>query len=56
MDPSQKFNALYSVFLEWKNEPKETRGNWFARKALYYRKNRHLITRRRKSNHRPANV
>ncbi len=43
--PTEKFNMLYDEFLKWKNSGPD-RGNWFTRKALFYRKNRDLLSRR----------
>ena len=46
--PTQKFDMIYSEFLKWKNEDPENRGFWAHRKALHYRKNTDLYSRRRK--------
>ena len=43
--PTEKFNMLYDEFLKWKNSGPD-RGNWFTRKALFYRKNKDLLSRR----------
>ena len=40
--PTDKFNMLYEEFLKWKNSGPD-RGNWFTRKALFYRKDRYLL-------------